>query len=129
MPMTEPVNPVYAGIGVVVWLALVILMVASMWRVFTKAGQPGWASIIPIYNLYILCKAAGKPGWWVILLFIPFVNFLILIFLCIAIAERFGKGAGYGVGLALLGFIFFPMLGFGDAQYQGAHGNRPPPLA
>jgi hypothetical protein len=104
----------------IIWLAVVILMIASLWKVFTKAGQPGWAAIIPIYNLYILCKVGGKSGWWVLLLLIPFVNFIIAIILCIAIAERFGKGAGFGVGLAFLGFIFFPILAFGDARYQGA---------
>jgi hypothetical protein len=101
------------------WLAFTILMIAAMWKVFTKAGQPGWASIIPIYNLYIWCKIVGRPGWWVILMFIPFVNFIIGIILCIDMAKSFGKGVGFGIGLILLGIIFWPILGFGSAQYQG----------
>src|SRR6266404_2056789 len=78
------------------------------------------AAIIPIVNSYFLCKVAGRPGWWLILLFIPFVNLIIWIILCIDIAKAFGKGAGFGIGLLLLPFIFFPILGFGSAQYQGA---------
>jgi len=106
----------------VVWVcyfAVVILLIAAMWKVFTKAGQPGWACIIPIYNLYVLCKIAGRPGWWVLLMLIPFVNFIILIIIAIDIAKAFGKGVGFGIGLILLPFIFYPILGFGSAQYQG----------
>jgi len=101
------------------WLAFAILMIAACWKIFSKAGQPGWAAIIPIYNWYILCKVVGRPGWWVILMFIPFVNFIIGIILCIDLAKSFGKGVGFGIGLILLGLIFFPILGFGSAQYQG----------
>jgi len=94
-------------------------MIAACWKIFSKAGQPGWAAIIPIYNWYIRCKIVGRPGWWVILLFIPFINFIIGIILCIDLAKSFGKGAGFGIGLILLGVICFPILGFGSAQYQG----------
>jgi hypothetical protein len=94
-----------------------------MWKVFTKARQPGWASIIPIYNLYVWCKIVGRPWWWILLMLIPLVNFIILIILSIDLAKSFGKGAGFGIGLALLGIIFWPILGFGSAQYQG------PPIA
>src|SRR4051812_38352115 len=122
-PETPQLNPVVGGVMGLIWLAVVVLMIASMWKIFTKAGQPGWAAIIPIYNLYILCKVAGKSGWWVLLLCIPLLNIIFALLLCISLAERFGKGAGFGVGLFFLGFIFFPMLAFGDARYQGA-----PPL-
>jgi len=101
------------------WLGVMILMIAACWKIFTKAGQPGWASIIPIYNWYILCKIVGRPGWWVILLLIPFVNFIVGIILCIDLAKSFGKGVLFAIGLILLGLIFFPILGFGSAQYQG----------
>jgi Family of unknown function (DUF5684) len=117
------------GPGPVFWIceiAFIVLMVAAMWKMFSKAGQPGWAAIIPIFNTYVLCKVAGRPGWWLILLFIPFVNLIIWIILCIDIAKNFGKGAGFGIGLLLLPFIFFPILGFGSAQYQGA--SAAPPL-
>jgi hypothetical protein len=105
------------------WLALMILMIAGVWKIFTKAGQPGWASIIPVYNWYVWCKIVDRPGWWVILLFIPFVNFIVGIILCIDLAKSFGKGVGFGIGLILLPVIFCPILGFGSARYQGAQGG------
>lgn len=100
-------------------LAYTILMIAACWKIYTKAGQPGWACIIPIYNLYIWCKIVGRPAWWIILMLIPFVNFIVGIILCIDLAKSFGKGALFGIGLVFLGIIFFPILGFGSAQYQG----------
>jgi hypothetical protein len=119
----EPPSPVSIIFGLLVALVLIV----AMWKVFTKAGQPGWASIIPIYNLYIWCKIVGRPWWWILLMLIPFVNFIVCIILCIDLAKSFGKGVGFGIGLALLGIIFFPILGFGSAQYQGpsAGGSAP----
>jgi len=101
------------------WIAFVILMIAALWKVFSKAGHPGWVAIIPIVNTYFLIKVAGRPGWWLILMFIPLVNFIIWIILCIDVAKNFGKGTGFGIGLLFLPFIFFLILGFGSAQYQG----------
>ena len=101
------------------WLVFVVLMIAALWKVFSKAGEPGWAAIIPIVNTYFLCKIAGRPGWWVILMFIPLVNLIVWIILCIDVAKSFGKGTGFGIALLLLPFIFFLILGFGSAQYQG----------
>jgi uncharacterized protein DUF5684 len=119
-------------LSMIVGLLVALLLIVAMWKVFTKAGQPGWASIIPIYNLYIWCKIVGRPGWWVILMLIPFVNIIVGIILCIDMAKSFGKGAGFGIGLALLGVIFIPILGFGSAQYQGPSASQgvavtPPP--
>src|SRR5216117_3585277 len=109
------------------YLAFTILMIAAWWKIFTKAGQPGWACIIPIYNLYVWCKIVGRPWWWILLMLIPFVNFIILIILIIDLAKSFGKGVSFGIGLLLLAVIFFPILGFGSAQYQGptAGGSAP----
>ena len=106
-------------VSTIVGLLIALLLIVAMWKVFTKAGQPGWASIIPIYNLYVWCKIVGRPWWWILLMLIPFVNFIILIILCIDMAKSFGKGAGFGIGLPLLGIILWPILGFGSAQYQG----------
>ena len=106
-------------LGGLVPLIIGILAIAGLWKVFVKAGQPGWASIIPIYNAYIICKIVGKPGWWVILLLIPLVNFIIAIILMLGLAKSFGKGVGFAIGMLLLGFIFIPILGFGDAVYKG----------
>ena len=107
------------------YLAFTILMIAAWWKIFTKAGQPGWACIIPIYNLYVWCKIVGRPWWWILLMLIPFVNFVILIILIIDLAKSFGKGVGFGIGLLLLAVIFFPILGFGSAQYQGPTAGSP----
>ena len=100
-------------------LAISIFAIVSMWKVFEKAGQPGWGILIPIYNAYLILVIAGKPGWWLLLYCIPFVNIVIAIIVSIDIAKNFGKDAGFGIGLAFLGIIFYPILAFGDAQYQG----------
>ena len=112
--------------GGIIGLVIGLVIIIAMWKVFSKAGQPGWAAIIPIYNLYVLCKVAGRPGWWLLLMLIPFVNFIIFIILSIDIAKNFGKGVGFGLGLAILGVIFWPILGFGSAQYQGGGGTAAP---
>lgn len=107
-------------VGIILYLAVVVFLIASMWKVFTKAGQPGWACIIPIYNLYIMTKIANKPAWWIILiLLVPIANIIFAIMLLHGISTAFGKGAGFTVGLLFLGIIFWPILGFGDAKYQG----------
>lgn len=120
-----------------IWLALIVVVIAGLWKTFEKAGHPGWAAIIPIYNVYILCLIAGKPGWWVILFFIPIVSIIMSLLVSLDVAKNFGKGAGYGIGLWLLPFVFYPILGFGDAQYIGSqqqgfpvqpsYGAPPPP--
>ena len=120
-PLTDTGGAAAAGLGIgftIVWLAIVLLAIAGMWKVFAKAGKPGWAAIIPIYNMVVLCEIAGKPAWGVVLFFIPFVNLIMLIIVSLAIAAKFGKGAGYGIGLALLSFVFYPLLGFSDARYD-----------
>jgi len=91
-----------------------------MWKVFTKAGKPGWAVIIPLYNAYVFLKIAGKPGWWLILLLVPLLNVIVGIVATVAFARNFGKGIGFVLGLIFLPFIFYPILAFGDAQYLGA---------
>jgi hypothetical protein len=109
-----------AGLPFLVFLALLLVVLIGMWKVFVKAGQPGWGSIIPIFNAYCLVKIAGKPGWWLLLFFIPLVNLIITILVCIGISRNFGKGDGFAFGLVFLPFIFYPILGFGDASYGGA---------
>lgn len=103
----------------IIYLAVLILLIASLWRLFDKAGQPGWASIIPIYNVYVLIKVAGRPGWWLILMFIPIVNIVIDIIVTVDVAKNFGKSGVYALGLIFLPFIFYPMLAFGEARYMG----------
>ena len=106
--------------GVIVgYLVVVAILIAAMWKVFEKAGEPGWAAIVPIYNLIVLLKIAGKPAWWIVLFLIPIVSLVIAIIHSIALAKAFGKGGGFAVGLLLLGFIFYPILAWGDAEYVG----------
>lgn len=101
-------------------LALLALILAGIWKAFVKAGLPGWAGIVPIYNLYLLLLMAKRPLWWLaVLLLVPLVNIYFAVLLFIDIARLFGKSTGFGVGLALLGFVFWPILGFGDARYNG----------
>jgi Family of unknown function (DUF5684) len=107
----------------VLYAGFIIFIIASMWKVFEKAGQPGWAAIIPIYNIYIMTKVAGKPGWWLLMLIIPIVNFIFLIWLFNMISKSFGKEEGFTAGLVFLGFIFWPILGFGSAKYLGPFGD------
>jgi hypothetical protein len=107
---------------IVVWLAVVIFLIAAQWRVFEKAGHPGWASIIPIYNAYILLKIGGKPGWWLILLL--FLPFIFGIWSLNMVSKSFGKDEGFTVGLVLLGIVFWPILGFGNARYLGPYGDK-----
>ena len=106
-----------------IWLAIIVFIVAAMWKTFEKAGQPGWAAIIPIYNYYIMLKIGGKPGWWLLLLFIPIVNLVFLIWTYNMVSKSFGKEEGFTAGLVFLGFIFWPILGFGDAKYLGPYGD------
>ncbi|SFR10502.1 hypothetical protein SAMN04488564_103410 [Lentzea waywayandensis] len=123
---TDPttIDPaVSTGIGVVgtiIYLALAVFGIVVFWKTFTKAGQPGWAAIIPIYNIYVLLKVAGRPGWWLILLLIPIVNIVILAIVSIDVAKSFGKDTIFGVvGLWLFSIIGYAILAFGGAQYRG----------
>jgi hypothetical protein len=118
----------FGGMFGMMWLLVLLVVIVGMWKVFEKAGHPGWAAIVPIYNLIVLLQIAGKPLWWIVLLFIPVANFIAAILISIAVAEKFGKGVGYGLGLAFLGVIFYPMLGFGSARYQGGATAAPSAL-
>jgi len=109
------------GVILVVYLAIFVLVVAGLWRVFTKAGEAGWKAIIPIWNALVLLRIVGRPLWWVILLLIPLVNFIVWLIVSLDLAKSFGKGSGFGVGLWLLSFIFVPILGFGSATYRGGN--------
>ena len=124
-PMDDlPIDSIPGG-GLILALSLYFLiafnlfLMTSAWIVFAKADQPGWACLLPIYNVILLLQIAGKPWWWFILYMIPVVGIIIAIVHMIALAEAFGKGAGYGIGLVFLGFIFLPLLAFGDAEYSG----------
>jgi hypothetical protein len=108
-----------------IWLVIAVPTIIGMWKIFVKAGKPGWAAIIPIYNFVVLLEIIGRPIWWVILALIPCVGLVVQIIIYLDLAKSFGKGSGFGIGLVLLPFIFFPILGFGDARYLGP--SVPPP--
>jgi hypothetical protein len=125
-------------------LAITVVALVGLWKVFVKAGQPGWAAIIPIYNIVILLQIIGRPIWWLIPFFLPIItsilaviglppsvllpinvllcvpSFVFWIMVCLRLARVFDQSSGFGIGLLFLPFIFLPLLGFGDAEYLGA---------
>jgi len=105
-----------------IYLLVLLITVIGMWKVFTKAGKPGWAAIIPIYNLIVLVEITGKPIWWFLLMFIPCVNFIFGIWITNLVSKSFGQSEGFTVGLVLLPFVFYPILGFGSYTYLGPAG-------
>lgn len=107
-------------IFLILYLALIVVMLASYWKLFAKAGKPGWASIVPIYNIIVLLEIVGRPLWWIILLLIPCVNIVVGIMVTLDFAKSYGKSVGFAIGLLLLPFIFLPMMAFSDeTDYEG----------
>ena len=113
----------FSPFQLIVMLAIALVMIIAYWKIFEKAGKPGWAILIPIYNLIVLLEIVGKPLWWFFLLLIPFVNIIFGIWIINLLSKSFGKNEGFTVGLILLGIIFYPILGFGDAKYVGPAGK------
>jgi len=105
------------------YIGIIVLMVAAMWKIFVKAGEEGWKAIIPIYNAIVLLKIVGKPWWWLLLYLVPIVNIVFAIWTINMLSKSFGKDEGFTVGLILLGIVFYPILGFGDARYAGPFGD------
>ncbi|MGA9649360.1 MULTISPECIES: DUF5684 domain-containing protein [Pedobacter] len=100
-------------------LVIWVISVAGMWKTFEKAGKPGWAAIIPIYNIIIMLEIVGKPMIWILWLLLPCTNFVFGIWLINLMSKSYGKSEGFTIGLIFLSFIFWPILGFGDAKYLG----------
>ena len=113
-----------AGILIIIYLAVVIFYLAATWRIYTKAGQPGWAAIIPIYNIIVLLKIAEMPVWYILFLLIPFVNIIFGIILWVEILKRFGKPGWHVILILFFGFIYIPVLAFGSAQYKKEGGEK-----
>ena len=116
--MTTESAGMFGGVFAIVMLAVFAMMIASMWKLFVKAGEPGWAALVPVYNLIVLLKITGKPLWWLAMFCVPFANFVVIVLIMINLAKCFGKGNGFGVGLLFLSVVFFPILAFGDARYS-----------
>jgi hypothetical protein len=142
----------FAGVLLLIWFVIIIAVyvvtVIGLWKMYVKAGRPGWAAIVPVYNWWVWVEMIGKPRWWfwalvasVLLSWIPVVGIILSILMfviyllgCLEMAKVFGRGSGTGIGLWLVPFVFAPILGFGDAQYVGAaaapaggYGTAPPP--
>lgn len=119
------------GISIVVFIFQPILLVAclvAIWKVYVKAGQPGWKSLIPFYSMYILLKIIGRPGWWLLLYFVPVVNFVVLIINSIDLAKVFGRSTAFGVvALGLFPFVGYFILGFGKSTYTQPSTPTSPP--
>lgn len=110
--------------GLVIYLGIIVFAIATMWRLFEKAGEPGWMCLIPIINTLIMIKISGKEWWWIILFFIPFVNIIVAFMLAQGLAENFDKDLGFAIGLFFLGPIFIAILAWGDAEYHGFTGRK-----
>jgi len=110
-----------AIIGIIIYLAILFAIIGGFWKIFEKAGKPGWASIVPIYNIVVLLEMVGKPTWWLVLFLIPLANIYAAFVVYTELAKAFGKTSGFGIGMLFLPIIFIPMLGFGDAEYQGGN--------
>lgn len=106
---------VYMGVVVVIG----ILSIVAMWKIFTKAGKPGWASIVPIYNIVVMFQISGLNPWLILLFLIPFANIVIMIMMYVKLAKAFDKGTGFALGLIFLNTIFVLILGFGNSKYIG----------
>jgi hypothetical protein len=114
VPSTAAPSPVVS----LLQLAYTVAMIVGMWKMFVKAGKPGWAAIVPFYNAYVMLQIAGKPGWWLLLFIIPFVNLVFIVLALIALAKAFGQSGWFSL-LFLIG-IGYLILGFGNAKYVGA---------
>jgi Family of unknown function (DUF5684) len=107
------------AVSVVVWLGLTLALVVAQWRIFAKAGVPGWACLVPFYNLVKLLQITGRSGWWLLGMWVPLFNVFVFIRLVFDLARAFGRGVGFGFGLLLLSPVFVLILGFGQARYVG----------
>ncbi len=102
-----------------IYIAVFVFLIAAMWKIYEKAGEEGWKCLIPFYNYVVLLKFVGKPWWWLLMYLVPLVNIVFAVWTINMLSKSFGKNEGFTVGLIFLGFIFVPILGFGDATYKG----------
>ena len=109
-----------SSIGWLIYIAIIVAVIAGWWKIFTKAGEAGWKSIIPVYNFIVILKIVGRDWWWVLLMLIPFVGFIVWIIVALDLAKVFGRGTGFAIGLIFLTPIFTLILGFGSDTYKGA---------
>jgi hypothetical protein len=110
------------------YLVFVVAVIVGWWMIFTKAGEAGWKSIIPIWNILVLLRIVGREWWWILLMLIPIVNLIVWIIVALDLAKSFGRGTGFGIGLIILAPIFSLILGFGSDTYKGPAGGQQPQL-
>ncbi len=114
IPWIMPIGIVIIGIALSIW----VIYLGSLWLVYSKADRSGWLVLIPIVNVYVLLKIAGRPGWHFLLLFIPLINLFVIIFMWLGVAKAFGKSGLFGLGLIFFNWIFLIGLAFGQSEYQ-----------
>ena len=103
---------------------VVVINIVANWRIYQKAGKPGWASIIPFYNAIVLLEIVGKPWWWLLLMiFVPVVNIVLGVWVTNLLSKSFGQGVGFTLGLIFLSPIFYPILAFSTMEYHGPAGQ------
>ncbi len=108
---------------IIIYLLIALFYIIAEWKIFEKAGKPGWAVLIPIYNTIVMLEIVGKPWWWIFLFLIPGINFIFAIWMLNLLSKSFGYGVGFTLGLIFLSFIFIPILAFGNAKYIGPAGD------
>jgi hypothetical protein len=130
---TTPSSSMPAGVTAILvlfYLAIIVLLIMALWKIFVKAGRPGWVAIVPVYSSWVLFEIVGYPGWWVLLAFVPFVNIFPAVMMLIAyfkLAKLFGKSDGFAVCNVLFGIVTLPILAFGKSQFQGSAPAGPVP--
>lgn len=110
--------------GIIIFSAiLIIIMLISYWKMFKKAQKPGWATLIPIYNFIIMLEIAGMSWVYILLLFIPVANLIVLIIMNMKIATKFKKSSAFGIGMTFIPIIFIPILAFSDETVEEKNEN------
>ena len=127
MSQPDPANLAIFGAVIMVYVAIAVVvsvvMIASMWKLFEKAGKPGWAALIPVYNTIVALEVAGRPWWWVLLMFIPVANVVFAIMYLLDFVKSYGKDTAFGVLSIFFPYVMFPILAFSkDAKYLGPAG-------
>lgn len=112
-------TPAFNPLPTIISLVLCVFVLVCMWIIFRKAGKPGWAAIVPFYNLYVLFDITWGSGMRFLLMLIPLYNIILGIQTQIRLAKAFGKGGGFAAGLIFLPYVFMPLLAFGKGTYQG----------
>lgn len=118
--VTSSDSATISPVMLIVWVAVLVLSIAAMWKIFEKAEEAGWKSIVPVYNMYTLLQISGRNGLWFLGLLVPLLNIFVIVRLSLDLAKHFGKSAAFGIfGLLIFSTIGYLMLGFGDAKYVG----------